>query len=272
LKRILSERYELGTAISRSALSQVFEGRDTKTGDAVVVKTLPAPKARLSENVERMEREALALRRIDSPYVCRVLDFGREDRPYLVLEALLGESLAERMERLGTLSIEETAAIARDVLSGLVVAHAAEIVHRDLKPANVFLCQSGAKILDFGVAQLRPEGPDLTTGGATLGSIAYAAPEQIHGSKHVTPRADLYALGTIVFRALAGRLPFPARSADELVGFKHAVDVPRLADSTGRSWPDALESWLAAMVARLPEDRMASADLGREMLCRFMRW
>jgi serine/threonine-protein kinase len=219
-----------------------------------------------------MEREALALQRIDSPHVCRALDFGREDRPYLVLEALVGESLAERLDRVDTLSIEETASITRDVLSGLVVAHAAGIVHRDLKPANVFLCHSGAKILDFGVAQLRPDGPDLTTGGATLGSLAYVAPEQIHDSRNVTPRADLYALGTIVFRALTGRLPFPARSADELVGFKHAVDVPSLADTTGRDWPPELEAWLASMLARLPGERMASAALGREMLCRAMRW
>jgi serine/threonine-protein kinase len=271
-RKVLAQRYELGAPIARSSMAQVVAARDLESGREVVVKTLP-PSLRASRDAtQRLEREARALQAIDSPYVCRALDYGLEDRPYLVLELLRGESLAARLEREGRMAPGETARIAADVLSGLEAAHARGIVHRDLKPANVFLADSGVKLLDFGVARVGDDASLLTTAGTTLGSLAYVAPEQIHDSVHATARADLYALGTIVFRALAGRLPFQVTSAEMLVGLKLEVDVPSLGAAVGGVWPASLESWLARLVARLPEGRPESATLARAELVAATRW
>lgn len=171
-------------------------------------------------------REAIAAREIRGDHVVRVLDAGTcEDTGhlYLVTERLEGEDLQRRIDRDGPLSVPAAVRIAAQVLAGLSGAHAKRIVHRDVKPANIFLARGAggaitAKILDFGIAKMRPDSlaSPLSTGslsafatttGGILGSPLYMAPEQVQGSPDIDPRADLWATGAVLYAALAGRAP-----------------------------------------------------------------
>jgi serine/threonine-protein kinase len=159
------------------------------------------------------------------------------------------------------------------VLSGLAAAHLAGVIHRDLKPGNIFLESTGdpgrperAKVLDFGISKLsrkhaglRDE-PSLTDFDATLGSFAYMAPEQVRGAARVDHRCDLYAIGAVAFRALAGRMPFEGQDAGAVLALKLDRVAPTLAEVTGDHWPAALERFLARTLDRDPDQRSASAE------------
>ena len=161
------------------------------------------------------------------------------------------------------------ASLSHETPPELVAAHAAGVIHRDLKPGNIFLEQTGApqrperaKILDFGISKLaRPgkEEPTLTAFDATLGSFAYMAPEQVKGAARADERADIYAVGAVTFRALAGRLPFEGTTAALLVSMKLNRAAPSLAEVTGEKWPAGVERFLERALAQRREDRFGSA-------------
>jgi serine/threonine-protein kinase len=171
------------------------------------------------------------------------------------------------------------APIVDDALQGLDAAHSASVIHRDIKPANLFIekrtltekqidnlePEERTRILDFGVSKYRARSsttksePSLTAFDATLGSFAYMAPEQVRGSARVDARADLYALGAVAFRALTGRLPFEGTNALTLIALKLDREAPSLAATTGDTWPQTMERFLAKMMARERERRYASA-------------
>ncbi len=186
----------------------------------------------------------------------------------LVFEHLEGESLADRLKRESYLSLSEVAHITSDVLQGLSAAHAAHVVHRDLKPGNIFLerlpsREERSKILDFGVSKLtlRESGEStLTSFDATLGSFAYMAPEQVRGAARADERADIYSLGAVVFRALAGRLPHEGATAAILLSLKMNTPAPSLEAATGEKWPAIVERFLAKALSKAPENRFASAE------------
>jgi serine/threonine-protein kinase len=178
--------------------------------------------------------------------------------------------LAERLKREQYLPLSEVGPIIDDVLQGLVAAHAAGVIHRDLKPGNIFLEQvddpdrrERAKILDFGISkQARGEHkePTLTAFDATLGSFAYMAPEQVRGAARADERADIYAVGAVAFRALAGRLPFEGTTAAVLVSLKLDRAAPSLAEATGEKWPAGIERFLERALDRRRENRFATAE------------
>jgi serine/threonine-protein kinase len=246
--------------LGRGAFADVWDAVREVDGQPVALKVLRATDdgSRL-----RFAREASVARRIDSPNVVRVIDAsGSTSPPFLAYEKLVGETLDARLERDGWLSLGETWPIVRDVLSGLVAAHASAVVHRDVTPANVFLEAGRACLIDFGVAKARGDSePQVrTTGGSTLGSIAYMAPEQAGGSADADGRADLYAVGVLAFRALAGRLPFAARSAATMLALKLDRNAPSLGEVTGDQWPAAVEAFLRGTLAREPSRRFESAE------------
>ncbi|HTJ84705.1 MAG TPA: serine/threonine-protein kinase, partial [Polyangiaceae bacterium] len=172
------------------------------------------------------------------------------------------------------LPFSEVGPILDDVLQGLAAAHAAGVIHRDLKPGNIFLEHLGlpdrrerAKVLDFGIANLtrrEKEEPTLTAFDATLGSFAYMAPEQIRGAARADERADVYAVGAVAFRALAGRLPFEGSSAAVLVSLKLDRNAPSLEEATGEKWPAGVERFLERALDRRREKRFSSAVEARE--------
>ncbi len=262
-------------------------------GERVALKVLHEKAQRDPDLVARFQREADIASQIKSPYVARILRAGKErdGRLWIAFEQLEGEPLDVRVKREQYLSFAEAAPIIDDAFQGLDAAHAAGVIHRDIKPANLFIerlqrprtdlpsdvtAHSGGgpvyertRILDFGVSKVRSEvqkknEPSLTAFDATLGSFAYMAPEQVRGSARVDERADLYALGAVCFRALAGRLPFEGTNAVTLIALKLDRDPPTLESVTGDDWPSAVESFLAKIMARERDRRFQSARVALE--------
>jgi serine/threonine protein kinase len=271
-------------------MGEVWAAVSDESGREVAIKVLLARAAMKPDLVRRFQREAEIARAIKSPYVCQLLDVAQnaEGAHLLVFERLNGESLADRLKREQYLPLSEVGPIIDDVLQGLVAAHAAGVIHRDLKPGNIFIEQIStaprpsmddvptgrrappvpqngerAKVLDFGISKLaRPskEEPTLTAFDATLGSFAYMAPEQVKGAARADERADIYAVGAVTFRALAGRLPFEGTTAALLVQMKLNRSAPSLAEVTGEKWPAGVERFLERALAQRREDRFGSAS------------
>ena len=263
-------RYSIEALLGRGGMGEVWRATDDD-GRKVALKVLLEKTARKPDLVKRFEREARIAESLRSPFVCELVRAGRSKSGelYLVLELLVGESLGDRLKREGYVGFGELAPIVDDVFEGLIAAHRLGVVHRDLKPANVFLSEDAegrtrAKILDFGISKLLPRGRSgdersLTNFDATLGSFAYMAPEQVRGAARADERADIYAVGALTFRALAGRLPFESTSAAELVSAKMERDPPSLEEVTTERWPSAIEAFVHRSLARRREERFGSA-------------
>jgi serine/threonine-protein kinase len=279
--------YRVTRLLGRGGMGEVWAAISDAAGREVAVKVLLARAAMKPDLVRRFQREAEIARAIKSPYVCQLLEVAEnEDGAHLlVFERLHGESLADRLKREQYLPLSEVGPIIDDVIQGLVAAHAAGVIHRDLKPGNIFLeslpesarppqgmvgnqgeqrqqSPERAKVLDFGISKLtRPgkEEPTLTAFDATLGSFAYMAPEQVRGAARADERADIYAIGAVTFRALAGRLPFEGATAAVLVSMKLDRSAPSLAEATGEKWPAGVERFLERALARRREDRFNNA-------------
>lgn len=212
----LDDRYELRRVLGRGGMSIVYEARHRFTGRRVAVKVLTGDYASSPEARERLLREALALGSLRNRYVVDVLDAGLVvDVPYVVTELLDGRSLEGLVTTRGRLSCEDTARIARQVCSALTAAHARGLLHRDVKSANVIVVQGAGgeeevRLLDFGVSHVphaAPAGPRLTTQESLLGTPEYMAPEQLLCKPDLDGRADLYALGVVMFECLTGNVP-----------------------------------------------------------------
>jgi tetratricopeptide (TPR) repeat protein len=214
-------RFELLREIGRGGFGIVWEARDTRNGNVVAFKALRAGGG-ASAREERLLREAELASRLSHPNVVALHEAGRtEHGPYLVLERLRGETLAERLEA-GAIPPREVLRICVAVARAVAHAHAHGVVHRDLKPANVFLCEDGGvKVLDFGLAHAFGQ---RRVGG---GTPAYMAPEQWRGAPE-DERTDVFALGVILFRTLAGALPFSEAAGSAAPGAYPvaAIDVP----------------------------------------------
>lgn len=214
---IVDGKFRITQEIGRGGMAAVYEAENIDIGKRVAVKILSADLITSRIVRERFIREARAAAAIHSPYICEVYDSGMfHDRPFLVMELLEGESLYDRMTRVRQLKVSTTLKVMRNVVRGLSKAHEAGVVHRDLKPENIFLTRDAegrmlAKIVDFGLAKFyEGRGDDernvrLTREGALFGTPAYMSPEQARGQGEVDHRADLWALGCIVYECLTGR-------------------------------------------------------------------
>jgi serine/threonine protein kinase len=227
--RILAGRYELGAVLGRGGMGVVYEARHIALGRSVALKVLRRDLARSSEAVARFHREARAAASIRSPHVVEVFDFGftEEGDAYIAMERLHGVDLRRLVQTEGPLDPARAVAIARQIARGLASAHAQGIVHRDLKSENVIVSDRDAvavvKILDFGIskiAEFDEGGSPLTSEGVVMGTPHYMAPELLRGADLADARADLYALGCVLYELLTGTLPFSGRTAME-VAYKH---------------------------------------------------
>jgi len=205
-------RYRLRRQIGAGATARVWLAFDTVLERAVAIKMLEAPIGGDSDHHERFRREARAVARIQHPHIVGVLDSGEHGGvPYIVLEYVEGETLKERIRRVGRLTIPEAVAFAIEVARALQAAHARGIVHRDIKPQNILLDpENGAKVADFGIARSGQEDA-LTVGGRVLGTTDYVSPEQALGYE-VTGQSDLYSLGVVLYECLTGDVPFRAEN------------------------------------------------------------
>jgi serine/threonine protein kinase len=245
---MLAGRYRLQETLSATAMAEVRLAVDLALDRQVVVKLL-APDA----DRARFEREARAAAALGHPNIVQLFDFGEEaGRPYMVFEHLAGGSLEERLSEGPMLREDEVAAVAADVAAGLAHAHERGVVHRDLKPANILFDSEGrAKIADLGIASLRGSEP-LTDAGTVLGTVAYISPEQTRGEP-ATPASDVYSYGVVLYRLLAGRLPFDSTNAAELAAM-HRDAAPPPFDLL-RPGTEQVATLAMASLAKSPEAR-----------------
>ncbi|MEO6462377.1 MAG: protein kinase, partial [Candidatus Eisenbacteria bacterium] len=213
--------YEILAPLGAGGMGEVWRARDTRLEREVAVKVLPAATRGDDDARARFRREALALSRLNHPHIETVYDFGDEGGiDYLVLEYVPGETLAARLER-GRIPEREAADLGAQAAEALAEAHERGVLHRDLKPGNIMVTTKGrVKVLDFGLAKLAETDDasrtvDVTMVGATIGTLAYMAPEQLLGSP-VDARADLYALGVVLYEMTTGERPFQAALATAL--------------------------------------------------------
>lgn len=265
---LLGDRYRVLRLLGEGAMGSVYEAEHTVLRRRVALKALHPRFARVDEAVGRFVREAQAAASIGHPHIVDVLDFGVfETVPFLVMELLRGETLAERMAH-EALDVGTACTLTAQVLSALSSAHAMGIVHRDLKPENVMIVGDGVgirgKLLDFGVSKFlqRDAGDDTrsTAEGVLMGTPSYMSPEQWVGAPDIDHRADLYAVGVMLFEMLSGELPFEAPTQVEMYRIVAlGVERPPRLDALNASIPAPLASAVARALARDPHERFGSA-------------
>jgi len=259
--------YTVERRLGAGGMGEVWRARDERLGRDVAIKLLLPHPSNADERVRAFQHEARAAGTLNHTNVLTVYDVGEHGgAPYLVTECLEGESLRARLGA-GALPVDAALDIALQIARGLVAAHAHGIVHRDLKPENIFLALDGrVKILDFGLATLRdlgpqdaltPELPAETTRSLAAGTAGYMAPEQVRGET-VDRRADIFALGAVLYEMLAGSRPF---RADSTLGTLDAVLTrqPPLLSDVNPAIPPALSRVVRRCLAKSPGERFATA-------------
>jgi len=249
--------YRLIELLGRGGMGEVWRAQDTQLPRTVAVKLLPAHLAADREAAERLLREARAAASVDHPGVVAVYEAGFfGDRPYLVMQRAEGETLGARLAR-GPLPAAEALELARALADALAEVHALGIVHRDLKPDNVVLTARGPKILDFGLASLR-DSPKLTVSDAVLGTPRFLSPEQLKGAPYDS-RADLWALGVMLYEMLTGIAPFSGRSFEE-TSFQVLHHVPPPPSRARPELPAEVDYVVMKLLRKEPAKRYARAE------------
>src|SRR3954470_21115577 len=242
---VLSERYRLESKLGSGGMSTVYLSRDITLERWVAVKVMHREMSDQTDQIERFRREARAVAQLSHPNVVSVIDAGEDGgHPYIVFEYVDGETLKQRIERVGPLPVDEATAYAIEIGRGLAAAHSRRLVHRDVKPQNVLIDSEGrAKVTDFGIARSL-EADGLTQTGRVLGTTDYVSPEQAMG-RGVDARTDIYSLGVLLYEMLTGEVPFTAETVVG-VAMKHVnEDMP----DVQRRRPE-VSSALAAVVER----------------------
>ncbi|WP_438001037.1 protein kinase [Sorangium sp. So ce185] len=251
---VLEGRFTLDARAGSGGMGEVFRARDRDTGQAVAVKVMLA---RHAGERARFEREARVLSELSHPAIVQFVAHGQtpDGEPYLAMEWLEGEDLRARLAR-GMLGVDESVALAARVAAALGTAHARGVVHRDLKPSNLFLPAGDValvKVLDFGIAHLG-DVTRLTRTGAILGTPGYMAPEQAGGAGALDARADVFALGCVLYECLTGTPAFAGERLMAVLAKICCEEPPRLA-ALRSGVPRALDALVARMLAKQPDRR-----------------
>ena len=252
-------RYRVDHVLGSGGMALVYQARDEELDRPVAIKVLADNLAADEAFRKRFLREARLAAQLAHPNVVQVYDSGEADgRPYIVMEYVDGETLAELLSRRGRLPPAEAVELALQVCAGLEHAHRAGLVHRDIKPQNVLIRDDGTvKIVDFGIAR-SAQGTQLTETGSVLGTAAYLAPEQAAGEE-VTAATDVYALGVVLYEMVTGRTPHSAESLTQFLARGHEQPITALRELAPEA-PEALEDVVMRSLARMPQYRQPSAE------------
>lgn len=229
--RTIAGKYKVDSLLGEGGMAQVFKSTHLQLDKPVVIKIMHSGLPSMDTAMKRFEQECKVTARIDHPNVVSVFDVGSIEgrRPYLVMEYIMGESLRDYLDREVSMDVPEASTVMMQVCSGLHEAHQQGIVHRDLKPENIMLRERSdrpdwVKIVDFGIAHLKQGGQRLTRTGIAIGTVDYMSPEYL-SDKPIDHRADIYALGVILYELIAGRCPFVAETAEAIMA-KHLWGTP----------------------------------------------
>jgi eukaryotic-like serine/threonine-protein kinase len=251
---VVAGRFELKRRVGSGGMGEVYRALDRDSGEVVAVKVLHGKHA---SDSARFMREAEVLAELSHPGIVRYVAHGTaaSGEPYMTMEWLAGEDLGERLQR-APLTVEETVTLVARAAEALAAVHARGVVHRDLKPSNLFLVErdvAQVKLLDFGIAWL-PSRTRMTQTGSFIGTPGYMAPEQARSEAQLDARADVFALGCVLFECLSGRPAFTGVHFMAILGKILFDEVPRLRESCP-AMPAALDALCAAMLAKQPEER-----------------
>jgi tetratricopeptide (TPR) repeat protein/tRNA A-37 threonylcarbamoyl transferase component Bud32 len=262
--------YELLEPLGRGGMGEVYRARDTRLGRLVAIKFLSTDLQDSPAAAARLDREARLASSLNHPGIVTVFDIGRvEGRPYVVMELIVGQSLAKRLAD-GPMELPEAVDVAAQVAEALAAAHAGGVVHRDLKPQNIMLTNEGrAKVVDFGLSKLTvvpADADEVTKAGnvmtaphAVLGTAGYMAPEQVAGVA-VDARSDQFALGAILYEMLTGRRAFRRETSVQTLA-AILEDEPPHVSTLRHDTPPALAAIVGRCLAKRPDDRYAATRL-----------
>ena len=236
----LNGRYRLDAQIGAGGMSTVYRAFDSVLERRVAVKLMHREIAADTDQLERFRREARSVAQLSHPHIVGVIDAGEEDgRPYIVFEYVEGETLKDRIRRMGRLPVDEAIAYAIEIARALEAAHARHIVHRDVKPQNVLIDEEGsAKVTDFGIARSLDDDEGLTADGRVLGTTDYVSPEQALGHD-VNGQSDIYSLGVVLLRDARRRRPLPRREPGRRRDEARPRGPPRRPDAAAPTSPRA---------------------------------
>jgi Tol biopolymer transport system component len=260
--------YQITAPIGAGGMGEVYKAYDTRLDRTVALKVLSETRAGDVVAQQRFTREARAIAALSHPRICPLFDVGHHDGvDFLVMEYLEGETLSERLVS-GPMPVDRAIKVAREIAEALAAAHAAGIVHRDLKPGNVMLTKSGTRLLDFGLAKLRPATAPLTDladtdtrqpvtrSGALPGTLQYMAPEQLEG-RDADPRSDIFAFGALFYEMITGRRAFEGRAPATVIAAILHVDPPP-PSSLVPSLSPAIDQFIGTCLRKQPDDRWQS--------------
>ena len=254
---VLGDRYQLQDPIGRGGMATIYRARDLRMDRPVAVKVLREVYSTDPKFVRRFQVEAKAASALQHPNIVQVFDYGQTDGNYfIVMELVEGTDLRRYLRSRGVLDVDRAIIIAHDVALGLGAAHRRDIVHRDVKPQNILVGRGGSiKLTDFGIASVYKDinAERLTTTGMTLGTVQYYAPEQAQG-EIVSPAADVYALGIVMYEMLTGHPPFDGDSP-VAVAMQHIQDVPTPPSQANPNLPPSLEEIILRCLEKVPEMR-----------------
>jgi serine/threonine protein kinase len=260
LGTVLGDSYEIVRVIGEGGMGRVYEARHQRLiTKRFAIKVLHSDLARQGDVVSRFLREAEATSGLNHANIVAVVDVNRapDGRPFIVAELLEGVSLADHFERVRTLSVSEAVNIARQLCAALGAAHERDIVHRDIKPENVFLIEQNGrrvvKVLDFGISRVGDSAMQLTKTGIVMGTPAYMPPEQARGAR-VDHRADIYAVGAILYEAVTGRPPFEGPDMMATLAQVMSQEPQRPCTLNG-AIPPGLEMAIQRAMAKNPAER-----------------
>ena len=275
--RTIGGKYRILTLLGKGGMGSVYLGEHIIIGKKIAIKFLHTELTAKEDMVKRFYREAQVAAAISHRNIIDVMDVGVSDEgdPYIVMEYLEGESLSDLLKRQGPMDLSSACAILEPALLALGAAHEKGIVHRDLKPENIFIVRhagesASVKLIDLGVSKYmtQEEQSQLTQTGSFLGTPAYMAPEQIRGASDVSPSADLYSMGVIIYEILTGELPFRGTHYNELL-FNVMTESPIPPKERYDKFPEKAEPLVLSLLEKEESARPASAKDTLEIVKQF---